>query len=90
MNAALVFIAQMFYIFLLGIQSRNIRDGQMVGAAMVSIALGVCGLYMTAEIAKAATGGDGAISLAIAYVAAGPCGICLAIWAHDKWRKHER
>jgi hypothetical protein len=89
MSAALVFIAQLFYIFLLGIQSRNVRDGQMVAAAVTSGMLGVCGLYMTSEIAKAATSGEGAVTLAIAYVAAGPCGICLAIWLHDKVAKND-
>lgn len=83
MSAAFVFMAQLFYIFLLGIQSRNVRDGQMLPAAITSALLGTCGLYMTSAIARAAVSG-GDWFLALSYIAAGPFGICFAIYLHDK------
>ncbi len=84
MSAAFVFLAQLFYIFLLGIQSRNVRDGQMLAAATTSALLGMCGLYMTSAIARAAVNGGDWV-LAVSYIAAGPFGICLAIYLHDRY-----
>lgn len=78
-----VFLCQLAYVFLLGFQSRNVRDGQFLWAAATSGILGAGGLFMTSIIARSAMlGGD--IWLAIAYIAAGPCGICLAMHSHDK------
>lgn len=83
LNALFVFAAQFVYIFLLGIQSRNVRDSQVVAAATTSMLLGICGLYLTSIIARAAmSGGDPLV--AASYIAAGPCGICVAIYLHDK------
>lgn len=78
----LVFLCQLSYVLLLGIQSRNVRDSQYVGAAVVSTILGVMGLFMTSAIAKSAING-GDMGLALAYISAGPVGICLAILLHD-------
>jgi hypothetical protein len=81
---ALVFLCQLSYVCLLGIQSRNVRDSQYLGAAMVSTVLGVMGLYMTTAIAKSAiVGGDPGVW--IAYIGAGPLGICLAMWLHNRF-----
>jgi hypothetical protein len=79
----IVFLCQLTYVFMLGLQSRNVRDGQYAGAAMVSTVLGVMGLFMTSAIARAAVNG-GDVQLALAYIAAGPLGICLAMYLHDK------
>jgi hypothetical protein len=78
-----VFFCQMFYVFLLGIQSRNVRDGQYLSAAITSCTLGAAGLFMTSAIARSAMIG-GSAWLAISYIAAGPCGICLAMKFHDR------
>jgi CHASE2 domain-containing sensor protein len=78
-----VFICQMFYVFLLGFQSRNVRDGQMLYASITSTALGAAGLFMTSAIARSAQSG-GNWWLAVAYIVAGPCGICLAMLFHDR------
>ena len=86
-EAIAVFLCQCGYVFLLGIQSRNVRDGQLIPAAITSTILGLAGLYMTSAIARAAIDG-GSASLAVAYVAAGPVGICLAIYLHD-WSKQK-
>lgn len=78
-----VFLIQLVYVFLLGFQSRNVRDGQYTAAAMTSFLLGCCGLYLTTMIARAAiTEGDRLVQ--IAYVIAGPVGICLAMHLHDR------
>ncbi len=82
LEAIAVFLCQCGYVFLLGIQSRNVRDGQIISAAFVSMILGLAGLFMTSAIARAAIDG-GSVMLAVAYVAAGPVGICLAICLHD-------
>ena len=59
MTYFLVFLCQLPYVFLLGIQSRNVRDSQYLGAAMVSTVLGMMGLFMTSDIARSAiVGGD--------------------------------
>jgi len=86
LDGMLIFVCQLAYVFLLGIQSRNVRDGQIASAAAVSTLLGLGGLYMTSAIARAAVSGGNPF-LAVCYVAAGPIGICSAILLHDRLRK---
>lgn len=80
--AAIVFVCQMVYVFLLGMQSRHVRDGQFAWAMLTSTALGVFGLLNQVVIIRA-TLLENWWPLA-AYVAAGPVGICLAMWFHDR------
>jgi hypothetical protein len=82
-EAIAVFFCQLGYVFLLGFQSRNVRDGQFLFAACTSGLLGAFGLFMTSAIARSAMLG-GSHWLTVAYVAAGPCGVCLAMAFHDK------
>ena len=83
LEAIAVFFCQLGYVFLLGFQSRNVRDGQFLFAACTSGLLGAFGLFMTSAIARSAMLG-GSQWLTVAYVAAGPCGVCLAMAFHDK------
>lgn len=81
MSSIIVFFAQAFYVFLLGFQSRNVRDGQYAMAAATSLTLGIFGLINQVLVIRSTIASDW-LPL-IAYVAAGPVGICLAIRAHD-------
>jgi hypothetical protein len=87
MTALTVFVCQCVYVFLLGLQSRNVRDGQYAMAVMTSTALGCVGLVNQVLIIRATLLSD--LWPLAAYVAAGPIGICLAMATHDRikrWR----
>jgi hypothetical protein len=88
MMAIAVFFCQLIYVFLLGLQSRNVRDGQYVSAAATSGALALFSLLNQVVIIRATLLHDWA-PLA-AYILAGPCGICLAMLLHDRWKPCER
>jgi len=85
MTAVLVFVAQMIYVGLLGLQSRNVQHGNYVAAAMTSTLLGISGLTITTILARAAIL-EGGWPVWIAFVASGPCGICSAM-KFDSWRR---
>ena len=82
LHAAIVFAVQFAYVFLLGFQSRCVRDGQYLGAMFNSLLIGCCGLYITAAIARAAILGAEWYVVA-AFLVAGPCGIVVAMRLHD-------
>lgn len=84
-----VFVVQLLYVFLLGMQSRNVNNHQMVAAMATSAILGVFGLFMTSVIAKAAVAG-GDYRVYVAYVVSGPCGIALAMYTHDRLWKNAK
>lgn len=91
-EALFVFAIQVAYVFLLGLQSRNVRDSQYLAAAATSTMLGMAGLMTTTAIAKSVILGGSSV-VGFAYVAGGPCGICLAMWLHDrvaKWKISKR
>lgn len=85
-TAITIFAVQLAYVFLLGFQSRNVRDGQYLAAAMTSTCLGMSGIYVQPMLVKAAIINPSPFVL-VAYVAAGPIGICSAMWIHDKFSK---
>lgn len=80
----IIFLCQLCYVFLLGMQSRNVNDGQYVAAAGTSLALGVLGLTAISQVVNTAS-----TACFLAYVAAGPIGICLAMWSHKRIYKRE-
>lgn len=82
MNPVLVFLSQFVYVMLLGLQSRNVRDGQTFAACVTSTFLGFLGVFLMGSIARVMVDG-GSYWIIFAYVAAGPCGIATAIWMHD-------
>jgi cation transporter-like permease len=79
-----VFISQFVAIFLLGIQSRNVNLKQYVPAAITSFLLGVTGFIVTGIVAKVYMdfSSNGVTPTLIAFLLAGPLGICTSIWAH--------
>ncbi len=86
MKELLVFTAQFFMVFLLGLQSLNVNRGHYMSAATTSLALGVCGFYITATIAAVHGEGMGTW-LWWSYIAAGPMGIVASMWAHPIIRR---
>ncbi|QDT30924.1 hypothetical protein Mal48_01980 [Thalassoglobus polymorphus] len=80
----LVGFVQFFYILLLGLQSRFVRDGQKVHAAITSFLLGLSVLFVQPAIIRAAILEPSADVL-IAFVIAGPAGICAGMFLHDKF-----
>lgn len=47
-----IFLAQFVTVYLLGVQSLNVRDGNYVGAAVTSVALGCSGYYLAAAVGR--------------------------------------
>ena len=83
LNAVAVFACQYAYIFLLGMQQQNVIARRYVGAALVSLLLGMGGYHLTATIALAA--GQGWFSpVWWGYILAGPAGIVTAMWVHPR------
>lgn len=82
MSTVLVFVFQFAMVFSLGFQSRNIRDGQYTMAAITSLVLGCLGVVNQVLVIKSTMQSDW-LPL-VAFVLAGPPGICLAMWVHDK------
>ena len=79
-RAASVFVAQATMVFLLGTQTINIIERSYLGAASTSLLLGILGYFLTAAIAEARLAGMGSL-VWLAFITAGPVGICLAIRA---------
>lgn len=87
MTAAIaVFCCQFAYIFLLGMQQQNVIHRRYVGAASVSLLLGIGGYYLTATIALAASQGFGS-PVWWGYILSGPAGIVTAMWVHPRLNK---
>jgi len=82
MTAVLVFVAQFALVFLLGFQSRCVRDSNYLFAMGNSVLLGICGLVITPAIADPELLRSSPMVL-VAYLSAGPLAIGLAIWVHD-------
>ena len=85
MTAALVFAAQFLYIFLRGWQTFNVVHGHYIRAALCSLLLGLCGLFLTATIALSAVRGAH-WSVWCAFLAAGPLGIVSSMWLSHRGR----
>lgn len=83
MNAFAVFAAQFLMVFLLGFQSRCVRDSNYLAANVNSIGLGICGLIVTPAIADPALITNDPATLA-GFLLAGPLAISLAIFIHDR------
>jgi hypothetical protein len=82
-TAACVFAAQFVYILLLGLQQQNVIGRHYVGAACTSLLLGTFGIYLTATIAIHAESSMFS-PVWLAFIAAGPAGICVAMWLHPR------
>ena len=80
-QALMVFVAQFFYILLLGSQQINVIAKDYPGAAFVSLLLGVLGFQLTATIA-AVRGATWRSPVWWAFVIAGPLGIVVAMATH--------
>ena len=86
LTALLIFAAQFVYIMLLGLQQLNVVGKHYVGAATVSLALGVFGYHLTATIAIHAEGHTFGL-VWWGYVLAGPIAICTAMAIHPFFKK---
>ena len=82
MNEALIFLAQFSMIFLLGVQSLNVRDGHYVGAAVTSLLLGITGFTITSIVGKLHLE-DLLEPIGLVFLVAGPVGIVTAMKSHD-------
>lgn len=81
-----IFIAQFVTVYLLGVQSLNVRDGNYIGAALTSTALGCSGYYLAATVGKLPA--DAWLTAPWwAYIAAGPVAICSAIKTHPLFKR---
>ena len=82
-----IFLAQYATIFLLGLQSMNIRDGKKVMAAITSLCLGVSGFLTTGIISQHYEQGMFS-GVFFAFLLAGPAGIVCSMYAHEYfWNK---
>ena len=84
-QALLVFVCQFSMIFLLGIQSLNVRDGKKLSAAITSLLLGITGWFITGTISSVYH--EGMLSMVFfAFILSGPLGISFSIWLHAKFK----
>lgn len=83
MECVLVFTAQFFAVFLLGIQSLNVRDGRYIAAAITSFLLGVFGFVSTSIVGSKEVV-DIVTSSGLSFLFAGPIGIVSAMASHNK------
>lgn len=85
-EAAIVFAVQFAYILLLGLQQQIVTGGHHWAAATNSLLLGMCGMYLTGSIAKQAIIASD-LRIAVAFLAAGPCGIVSSMWLYPRAKK---
>jgi hypothetical protein len=78
MHALVIFLAQGFFIFLLGLQQLNVVNHNYPGAFLVSLTLGVVGFSLTAAIAEVRHAGTFK-PVWWGYVLGGPIGICISM-----------
>ena len=76
MTALLIFASVVVSVFALGFQSQNVNQGHYLAAALTSFAIGggTLVLYKTLP--------DSSPLEIAAYLAGGPIGITLSMWAH--------
>jgi hypothetical protein len=82
MKELLVFVAQYSLVFLLGLQSRFVRDSQYTHAIITSLLLGITGYYVTMQIAIVQEMFN---SIWYAYILGGPFGIMTSIYIHNNY-----
>lgn len=80
-NSLLIFLAQFCVVYLLGVQSLNVRDGHYVGAAISSLLIGVFGFITTATIGGLEVADMGS-SVGVGFLIAGPLAITAAMKTH--------
>ena len=78
-----VFLSQFCMVYLLGMQSLNVRDGRYVGAAITSALLGVFGFILTSTIGSKEAA-DLFTVFGFTFVVAGPLAIMAAMATHPK------
>ena len=81
-----IFIAQFLTVLLLGLQSINVNQGDKISAAVTSLMLGVCGFFVTGNVAVAFADGFGS-TVFYSYILAGPIGIVVSMVLHKKIRE---
>lgn len=83
MDALIIFVAQFSIVYLMGIQSLNIKGGHYVGAAVTSLLMGVAAFYCTSIVGKMSL--DDLLSIVgVGFITAGPVGITLAMLSHKR------
>lgn len=78
-----LFLAQFSLVFLLVWQSRCVRDSQYLFAMGTSLCLGIAGLVITPTIAASDLWSK-PWDETLAYLAAGPLAVTLAIYLHNR------
>lgn len=80
-DVVLIFVSQFFLIFLMGLQSLNVKDGHTILAGITSALLSLCGFYVTGLTAKAFDAGF--LSLfGLSFTVSGALGIMVAMKMH--------
>jgi hypothetical protein len=88
MNAGLIFISQFSMIFLLGLQTINVKDGREFSAAFVSLLLSLMSWNITGTVSSHYH--EGMLSLIFAsFAISGPLGIVASIRL-NKWMSKKR
>lgn len=78
-SAALIFVATIANVFLLGFNSRNINTGQYLTAAITSSLIGLTNLILFKKLPVVTTFLEGA-----GYCLGGSIGITLAMYIHSR------
>jgi len=80
-EAIAIFLVQFTTIYLLGLQSLNVRDGHTLGAAVTSVFLGLTGFTATSYIGGLEPS-DLMSVVGFSFVLAGPLGITASMKTH--------
>lgn len=82
MDVIYIFIAQFSFVYVLGIQSLNVRDGHYLGAAASSLLIGVSGFTVTSTIGGLNLADIGS-PVGLSFLLAGPMAITAAMRSHN-------
>lgn len=82
-----IFINQFLVIYMLGLQSLMVRDGNIVGAMAGSLAIGIGSFYLYGAIGQLGPEAIGT-SMFYAFIVAGPLAIATAMKTHPLLQKH--
>jgi hypothetical protein len=78
----LIFICQFGVVYMLGVQSLNVRDGHYIGAAISSLLIGIFAFITTSIIGGLNVTDLGSV-VGLSFLVAGPLGITAAMASHE-------
>ncbi len=88
-NVVVAFASQFVFVFLLGLQTANIRDREYKLVFLVSVSIGIAELGVMASVIKTVITTSSSTPVYIAFVFGGAFGVSSALWFSD-WLNKRR